>query len=202
MDHERVNRQLSNRFIHHFMHAVEEQMGTYCLHMLLRQSGMERYIQSIPPDDDRNSVSSSEYAAFHKSLRDYYGLGARGSLIRIGQITFDNLYNEQSLISKGRSLTLKALPVESRREKMLDYLADVLQKPKGIRSVFTLDKELIFVDPYSDATFNIQSTTPICWTTLGLIREAILLSTGAEHDVEEIACRAMGEESCKYRISI
>lgn len=202
MDGERVNRQLSNRFIHHFLRAVQEQMGTYCLHMILRQSGMERFIPSLPLADDHKMVYSSEYAAFHKSLRDYYGIGARGSLIRIGQITFDTLYNEQNILSKGRSITLKALPFESRRQKILDHLGEFLQKPKGIPSVFTLDKDLIFIDPYSDATFNIQSTMPICWTTLGMIREAILLATGEEPDVEEIACRAMGEESCKFRISL
>ncbi len=197
---ERTDRRLQARFTRNFMRAVEENMGSYCLHMMLRQANLERY---ITPSTSLavEKILASEFAAFQKAIRDYYGTGARGSLIRIGQRSLDLIMNEDAFIQKIRFLFFRLLPAEMRRKRLLEYLAGVIQQPGTIRSLFTLDKELIFVDATSDTTYQQSSSAPICWATVGMIHRAIVLSTGEEADIVEINCRAMGDEACKFRIS-
>jgi predicted hydrocarbon binding protein len=37
--------------------------------------------------------------------------------------------------------------------------------------------------------------------TLGMIRECLFWAVGSEHDIEEIACRALGAKACEFKIS-
>lgn len=198
---ERTDRYISNRFVRNFMLAVEENMGSYSLRMMLHQSGLDRYIPQIPPANNHQEIKASEFAAFQKCLRDYYGTGARGSLFRIGQRTLDLTIKSAGAFQKARFTAARMMPTEARRRLYLDFVAAILQKEERSDSVYTLDRDIIFVDTASLATLNQKEMMPICWATLGMIHEAIIMATGEEMDISEIACRAKGDDACQFKIS-
>lgn len=194
------DRRLINRFMHLFFQAVEEQMGVYSLHMMLRQAGLERYVDRLPPTNRRAEIFSSEYARFQKEIRDYYGKGARGSLNRIGRCVFQRMEQEAFLPDKIRLLWLRLLPAIARRKLILDWLAGQLQMPDGRMSVHSLDLDLVFVVHSSDSTCGQSADEPVCWVMQGMLQEALLWATGEEPDIEEIGCQAAGGDTCTFRI--
>jgi predicted hydrocarbon binding protein len=72
----------------------------------------------------------------------------------------------------------------------------------GDHTVHTLDLDLLFVDHASLATAGQSDSTPICFVTLGMIRECLYWAVGYEHDIEEISCRALGAKECEFKITV
>ncbi len=195
-----LDRRLPNRFIHYFFQAVEEQIGISSLHMMLRQAGLERFVGRLPGPDNRAEMLASDYAAFQKAIRLYYGKGARGTLTRIGRCIFQWMVGEAGLRDRLQLLSIRLRPLSARRQKILDFLARQMREPGGEISVHTWDLDLVVVVA-GDATCGQSSSEPICWVTLGMIQEACLWATGEEPDVEESHCRARGDQTCTFHIS-
>jgi len=202
MSSQRSDRQLPNGFVCHVMQAIEDEMGGYSLRMMLRNVGLERYINELPPVNSDTEVYASEFAALLRSIRDYYGSGSRGSLTRIGRATWQRLIASAPIIRRIEFLFLPLLPLLPRCQRALNYLAGCMQEPDGEVSVHLLDTDLILVDHSSDSTFGQEDDKPICWITLGMIQAALGGITSEEQDVEEITCRAQGEDACKFRVRI
>lgn len=196
------DRCLSNRFMRHFFQAVEEHMGIYTLHMMLRQAGLERFMDRLPPGNREPEIRASEYARFQKEIRDYYGKGARGSLNRIGRRVFQRMTKEASFQDQIRLVWIRALPITPKRKQTLDWLADQLRLPDGKITVHTFDLDLIFVVHSGDSTCGQLEDEPICWVTQGMIQEAMLWAADDETDVEEISCQAARGETCTFRIRL
>ncbi len=175
-------------------------MGVYSLHMMLRQAGLDRYVDRLPSGNRRAEIYSSEYARFQKEIRDYYGRGARGSLNRIGRRVFQRMEREAVFPDKIRLLWIRLLPAVARRRQILDWLAGQLQMPDGKISNHTLDLDLIFVVHSSDSTCGQSENQPVCWVTQGMLQEALVWATDEELDIEEITCQAAGGETCTFRI--
>ncbi len=200
MTAERPDRLLSNHFMRVFLQAIEDEMGTYSLWMMLRQAGLERYIETLLPFNDETDSRASEYAALQRSMRVYFGQGARGSLNRIGRTAWSWMVKTASLGQKGSLFLARGLPLQARCKRVLDYLASQMRGKDGQVSLHLLDVVLFFVDVSSDATYGQRAEEPICWGTLGMIQGALAWATGEEFDVEEVSCRSMGAEACRFKI--
>jgi predicted hydrocarbon binding protein len=89
-----------------------------------------------------------------------------------------------------------------KRKPVLDLLAGILGASRGDITVHTLDLDLLLVDQTSPTTLGQQDDSPICFVTLGMIRECLYWATGEELDIEERACRATGAHQCEFKITI
>jgi predicted hydrocarbon binding protein len=196
------DRFIYNRFMRLFFQAVEEQIGAYSLHMMLRQAGLDRYVDHLPPNNRRAEIRSGEYAQFQKAIRSYYGKGARGSLNRIGRRVFQRMEKEAIIPDKIRLFGIRIFPLSMRRIQILAWLAGQLQRPDGKITVHTFDQELIFVVHSNDSTCGQTEHLPVCWVTQGMLQESLLWATGEESDIEEICCQAAGGETCTFRIQM
>ena len=76
-----------------------------------------------------------------------------------------------------------------------------LAERRGAR-LRTLDLDLLLVDQASPTTLNQSDDAPICFVTLGLIRECLYWLDGQVYDIEERACRAAGARQCEFKIII
>jgi predicted hydrocarbon binding protein len=101
---------------------------------------------------------------------------------------------------KARRWLISLLPRGTRARLALEDLARDMSGAGGRVSVHLLDIDLYLIDRTSDVTFGRKSAEPICWTTVGLIQEALQRGSGMEYDIEETDCRAVGAEACKFRI--
>jgi predicted hydrocarbon binding protein len=147
--------------------------------------------------------SANVYAALQAALRTYYGRGARGTLLRVGQRMWELLLKDSALGGKTQAALVKRLPLSTRRRKStLELLARMIGTASGDITVHTLDLDLILVDHVSPATDGQRASRPICFVTQGLIQESLLWATKQGFDVEETSCKAMGSAACEFRITV
>jgi predicted hydrocarbon binding protein len=177
----------------------------------INEVGRSELAQVIEDDSllDVDAISSLDdlqagatYAKIQQLLRIYYGRGARGSLLRIGQNLWGPVLHEQGILDRVLAAGMKFLPTGSRHQPALDLLAKIMRGGEGSVSVHKLDLNLLFVDSSSPTTVDLNELQPVCFVTLGLIRGVLYWATGVNYDVEETSCRAMGNDACEFKIVV
>lgn len=197
---ERLNRRITNRYLRHLLQAIDEEMGRQGLRMVLRQTGLERYVSTLPANNRETVSFASELAALQEGIRAYYGHGARGSLNRIGRAAWRRMLAEAPVGQRLRLHYARLLPEPTRAMKLLQELLREICEGEGISSVHLLDPDLILVDESSDFTIGQTDEMNICWVTQGMLEEVLQWGSNQEYDVEEITCRATGGAVCKFQI--
>lgn len=200
MADERSDRLVPERLLKQFLRAAAAEIGMYSLLLMLRNAGLERWIDRDRLAEEILPMRASQFAALQAAMRLYFGRGARGSLSRIGRKTWLGLEEQAPFGWKMRRWLRRLLPSSRRARLVLEDLARQMNGSDGRISVHLLDIELYLIDPTSDATFAQRADQPICWMTLGMIEGALIQETGLEYDIEETACRALGAEACEFRI--
>ncbi len=198
----RSDRRLPNWYVHHFLVATQAETGDYGLRLMLRNAGLDQYIVEFPPENKQAVMLASEFAALQAAMRQYFGNGARGALIRIGRLHWKNIYETASVIQRAKLTAGRQMPALPAGRIFLNHLAARLQGVDGNVSVHLMDRELIFMDTSSDSTVEQSADSPICWATLGMLQAAMTLATGQEQNIEEISCRASGAAACRFRIQL
>jgi predicted hydrocarbon binding protein len=146
--------------------------------------------------------AAETYAEIQRRLRVYYGRGARGILLRIGQNLWKSTLEKQGIMVRILAAGVKLIPAGMRQKPALDLLARVMRGKEGSVSVHTMDLNLLFVDSSSPTTEGLQESQPVCFVTLGLIRGLLFWATENDYDVEETGCRAMGNDSCEFKVVV
>ena len=145
--------------------------------------------------------SATAYASLQAAMRTYFGRGARGVLLRVGQRLWNHLLEDAALGGRAQAAVIKRLPLATRRKSTLELLAKFLGTQSGDITIHTLDLELLLVDHASPAAHAQRDAAPICFVTQGLIRESLFWATGKNYDVEEIQCKAKGSNTCEFKIT-
>jgi len=186
-----------------FLDSAAQEVGADKLPTILA----EDHLSPLPMNGDHLAhldgvQAASFYASIQQALRLFYGRGARGILLRIGESMWKRMMTQANLLEKAQLEIVRRLPVPARRRRMLELVADMLQEAGGSVSVHTLDLDLLLVDHSAAATLNQASTEPICFVTLGLIQAALFWAAGQEADMEEIACKAAGAPACEFKVKL
>ncbi len=195
-----AGRALSNARVRRLLLAIQDVMGQSGLATVLRQAGLQRFASALPPANGEPALHAAEYASMLQAVENYYGRGARGTLLRVGYASFNRLVASQRLLSNAYRLIFRLLPLQSRQIITLRWLARELAGRRGRVTVIREDRRLSLVDHESDATVGRHRDTEICWETLGEIQEALKWSTGLEYDVSEISCKAKGDPACRFEV--
>jgi len=145
--------------------------------------------------------SATAYASLQAAMRTYFGRGARGVLLRVGQRLWNHLLEDAALGGRAQAAVIKRLPLATRRKSTLELLAKFLGTQSGDISIHTLDLDLLLVDNVSPAAHARHDAAPICFVTQGLIRESLFWATGKGYDVEETQCKAAGSNTCEFKIT-
>jgi len=191
----------SNRILRRFVETVAVELGTDQFNVMLALSKLpsewaspETFLKMDPTE------SAKTYAALQAAMRTYYGRGARGVLLRVGQRLWNFLLDDAALGGKAQAALIKRLPITLRRKSILELLARLVGNQPGDIMVHNQDLDLLLVDHASPAAENQRDSHPICFVTQGLIRESMFWATGQGFDVEETSCKAMGKEVCEFKI--
>ena len=192
----------SSRILRHFVKAVEVELGADQFSAMLALSkspaewaSPESFLRMDPV------ASASVYASLQASLRTYYGRGARGTLLRVGQRLWNLLLEDAALGDKAQAAMIKRLPFMIRRKSVLEFLARSIGTQSGDITVHSLDLDLLIVDHVSPAALAQHTLTPICFVTQGLIRGSLFWVSRQEFDVEEMTCKAMGQDACEFKVT-
>ena len=79
---------------------------------------------------------------------------------------------------KAQAAFIRGLPKSMRRKPALELLARHVGAKLGDITVHTHDLDLLVVDQASPTTLDQSDETPICFVTLGLIRECLYWADG------------------------
>lgn len=195
--------QFSPRLMKGFVEMLSQEVGRDTYHSVLSKSDLSRDWRLpeffLTMDGTR---AAEAYANLQSALRTYYGRGARGTLLRIGTKLWEPVLSGASLAVKTQAAIVRGLPKSLKRKPVLEVFAGILGTSRGDITVHTLDLDLLLVDQTSPTTLGQKDDSPICFVTLGMIRECLYWATGEEHDIEERACRAMGAHQCEFKITI
>ena len=191
----------SNRILRRFVETVAVELGTDQFNGVLALSKLppewaspETFLKMDPTEAART------YATLQAALRTYYGRGARGVLLRVGQRLWNFLLDDAALGGKAQAALIKRLPLAARRKSILELLARLVGNQPGDMVVHNQDLDLLLADHASPTAESQHDPTPICFVTQGLIRESLFWATGQGFDVEEISCKATGKETCEFKI--
>lgn len=192
----------SSRILRRFIEAVSAELGNDQFKTMLSLSNLpaelatpETYLRMDP------SEAANTYASLQAALRTYYGRGARGVLLRVGQRLWDGILNDAALLSRAQAVLIRRLPFATSRKSILELLARSVASQSGDITVHNFDLDLLVIDHVSPGTEGQQDSHPICYVTQGLIRESLFWATGQGFDVEEISCKAMGKQTCEFKIT-
>lgn len=194
--------QLPARVLRRFVETVAKELGSDQFNAMLALSKLppawaapQTFIKTDPREAARI------YASMQAALRTYYGRGARGALIRVGESLWIRLLEDAPFNQRMHAIVIKRLPLAARRKPTLDLLARLLSAAPGDITIHTLDLDLLLADHASPTAEGQSAPAPICYVTQGLIRESLRWATGHTFDVEETSCKARGETTCEFTIS-
>lgn len=197
-----IETRFSSRILRRFVEAVSAELGNDQFKTMLSLSNLpaelaapETYLRMDPTE------SANNYAALQTALRTYYGRGARGVLLRVGQRLWDRILNDSALFSRAQAVLIRRLPFATSRKSILELLARSVAAQPGDITVHNLDLDLLLIDHVSPGAEGQRESHPVCYVTQGLIRESLFWATGQRFDVEEISCRATGQQACEFRIT-
>ena len=191
----------SPRLLRAFVETLSAELGADHYSAVLEKAGIT--LPNLDPKAGATipaSAASLAYADLQRAIRTYYGRGARGILLRVGERLWTRLLDDAPLTMKPQISLTRGLATKRHPKPVLDLLARLYSTKSGDLTVHTLDRDLALVDHPSHAAANQRDDEPICWTTLGLIRASLFWATGLEFDVSETSCRANGATQCQFQI--
>ena len=193
--------EFSPRLLRAFIRTLAAELGAGKLPIVLESAGLPPHLADSEAVTAMDASSAAQaYADIQKAMRTYYGRGARGILLRVGAQWWNLLLDEAPLTARPRIALVRGLATSASPKPALDLLAKLFSTKSGDLSIHTLDLDLLLVDHPSPAAVDQQDNEPICWVTLGLIREALHWATRREYDVTEISCRALGAKQCEFKV--
>ena len=197
-----IEPRFSNRNLRRFIETLAIELGEDQFSAMLGLS-------KLPPewaDPDAliklNTVESAKaYAALQAAMRSYFGRGARGVLLRVGERMWHKLLDDASIGNRGYATIIKRLPLTTRRKSTLELVARFLSAQPGDMTIHTLDLDLLLVDHASPTANGYSDSSPVCFVTQGVINESLTWATWQGHDVEEVACKARGDKNCEFKVT-
>jgi predicted hydrocarbon binding protein len=198
---EMVSPVISGRLLHLFVEALTGEIGADKLPQILSRIALPlTFLERDALIRLDGGQAAELYASLQLGLRQFYGRGARGILLRVGRRMWDQLTLTAYLREKAEFEIARRLPIPARRRRILNLVAERLRDGGGSVSIHTLDLDLMLMDHSAAATAGQISAEPICFTTLGLIQGAFVWATDKEADIEEIACKAAGAPACEFKV--
>jgi predicted hydrocarbon binding protein len=192
----------SSRILRRFVETVAVELGADQFQIMLALSELPPEWAKPQTFQKMNAAdAANSYATLQTAMRTYYGRGARGVLLRVGQRLWNLLLEDAALGGKAQAVLIKRLPLSTRRKSVLELLARWIGTKADDITVHTLDLDLLLVDHVSPAAQNQHASRPICFVTQGLIRESLLWATGQNVDVEETSCKATGHDTCEFKVT-
>jgi len=200
-----ADRPYTNMGLRTFLLAMEEVLGKRGVTAMLNAAGLPQYIGNYPPENLEQEVFFSDYTKLCHAVEDFYGRAARGMLNRIGRASFRYGLWEHPTLFKAAQAFLKLRRPRGRLKFALEATAKGLSEEANEPSrVEEVGADLILSIDYCAACWEREADRPVCQVNIGFIQEIAKWAVGESYPVkvEEIACRAMGDSACSYRVSL
>ena len=190
--------------------AAEEVVGKQGLTVLLRERGLERFIDNYPPEllGISKSITLGDYAELCAGLLTFFGRAGKSMVIRCGRLTSKYAIEKQSGVYNVAAKTAaKLMPSGMQVKLVLDSMANGYNKlyaDSGQELHFRVEDrgdKWAFISVECPHCAGKAADVPICWGRIGTLKEGLSWLTGKDFDVEEVECRALGASACVWEVS-
>jgi predicted hydrocarbon binding protein len=190
--------------------AAEEVVGKQGLATVLRENGLEKFIDNYPAENFNfdGRITTGEYSALSAALMTFYGRAGRGMTLRIGRLGCKMAIEKQgALFNVAGSLALKLLPVGQQLKLGMENLQSGFRKlGESIGEDYGLSVEdrgetIAYIANACPMCAGQQADAAICTIFTGNLEEGARWLTGHEHQVVETSCRAKGDPACVWEVS-
>lgn len=190
--------------------AAEEVVGKQGLTVLLREHGLERFIDNYPPEllDISKTITLGDYAELCAGLLTFFGRAGKSMVIRCGRLTSRYAIEKQSSVYNAAAKTAaKLMPSGLQVKLVLDSMANGYNKlyaESGQELHFRVEDrgdKWAFISVECPLCAGKAADMPMCWGRIGTLKEGLSWLTGKDFDVEEVECRALGASACVWEVS-
>jgi predicted hydrocarbon binding protein len=190
--------------------AAEEVAGERGLSIVLREAGLERFIDNYPPDELKISreLTFGDYANLNAGLLNFFGRAAKSMALRIGRLSAQQAIEQQSaLFGLAALVTSKVLPVPSQLKLGMENMQSGFRKlSQSVGQDYHLSIEdrghkLAYIAADCPFCAGKEASGPICWIWVGTLQESVRWLIGREFEIEEVECRATGAPACVWEVS-
>lgn len=192
------------------LEAAEEVVGKDGLAVVLRQAGLERFIDNYPPDllQVSGKITYGDYASLSAGLLTFYGRAGKSMVLRVGRLSSrKGIEHQSNVFNLATVLAAKLLPASTQIKMGLSAMMagfHTLAEKSGQHFDGKIedrgDKYALVVGTCPVCAGK-QADGHICWLFEGLIEEGGRQVFNKFFDVVEVECRAMGAPACVFEVS-
>lgn len=185
--------------------TIKDILGENGFKALLNHSKISKYIEALPPNDEKLEVPLSDFSQLFMGILDIFGeRGARPLLFNLGRRSFNIILEENPNLFGLVGLGLKILSKKKRIDKLFTIASKETNKIFGENQKYYMSDEGFVFEIY-DCFWcrGLKTEGPICFAEVGWDVEAAKWASGGDnHEVREVLCRAKGDDMCKFVISL
>ncbi len=183
--------------------SLEEVMGRNGLNALLNLVDLRQLINELPPDNLEKEFDFAHISNINKGLEEIYGpRGARGLALRGGRAIFSRGLRQFGALAGVSDLAFKVLPLQTKLKIGVPAVARIFTQFSDQTSyVEEFDEHFLYTMERCSMCWGQETDRPICFIGVGILQETLRwVSNGLEFRVDQIACKAMGDEACVFKV--
>ena len=165
--------------------------------------GPDAFLNLVDPDATE-FPPSLDISNINQKLVDAYGdNGGYGIALRIGRTIFSRLLRGHEALANLGELSFRVLPLAHKIERGLPVVINALENTLGEEGHLqdTGTEIHYIVQECPDCQASKPANRPICYVTLGILKEAMYWLSGCrEFQIQETECMAMGDTCCRFVI--
>ena len=178
-------------------------MGKSGVNALLNLAGLPELIGNYPAPNLDRAFDFADFSAVGRALEEMYGpRGGRGLGVRAGRAAFAEGLSKFGATAGVADLAFKVLPTGTKLKVGLKAMAETFNKFSDQKSDIEEAKDyFIYYIHVCPVCCNRESDRPVCYAAVGILQEGLhWVSGGKNFRVEEVECKAQGNDSCVIHI--
>lgn len=195
-------RWVENSIMRLALFSTELTLGKSGYHAVVHVSGLDRLLDSPPPDNTKLETPGEDFSALLSSVLNMYGEVTTRGIFRRWGATF----GEAAVRRRPSALLLKPmlalLPLQRRVRAVLDALVNEADVTRGEMLHTLTDNPDQYLLSFRDCLYcaGMHPAEPICFTVVGTLEAVLKWGTGRDFAVREVRCSARGDGQCVFEI--
>ena len=191
------------------LNGAEELFGKSAIAEILRESQLEQLIDHYPEESLKLSKTLvlQDYANLSAAMINRAGIAGKVDVIQVGRLSAQPaLKNQGKLMNFAARNAIRLLPISSQIKTVLSSIKSDVEKvyandnhSTGL-SLEDRGDRWAYIDEGCACCAGKTADQPICWLWTGTLEESLHWLTGKEFKVDQVACRAMGQDACVWEV--
>jgi bacteriochlorophyll 4-vinyl reductase len=182
--------------------STEATLGQSGYHAVVHVAGLDRLLDTPPPDNTKLETSGDDFAALLIAILNMYGESSSRGLFRRWGVAFGATAVKRRPSARLLKPMLAVLPLQRRVRTLLNALVNEANMARGAELHTLIDKPDQYVLTFNDCLYcaGMHPNEPICFTVIGILEATLKWGTGRDFAVREVKCHARGDAACVFEI--